>query len=79
MVTAVRPKNSPDASIGRLFAVFDHPPCDRPMVVEGNLHYQLLERVSKLVLICEKVRRTMNGPAKVTIESSRDEYVSLES
>ena len=31
------------------------------------------------MLICEKIRRTMNGPAKVTIDNSRGDYVLLES
>jgi hypothetical protein len=49
------------------------------MVVEANLEHDFLERVWKLVLICEKIRKTMNGPAKITIDNSRGEYVSLES
>jgi hypothetical protein len=54
-------------------------PCDPPMVVEANLDHDFLERVRKLMLICEKIRRTMNGPAKVTIDNSRGNYVLLES
>jgi hypothetical protein len=54
-------------------------PCDHPMVVEANLDQDFLERVRKLMLICEKVRRTMNGPAKVTIDNSGGTYVLLES
>jgi hypothetical protein len=54
-------------------------PCDRPMVVEANLDYDFLERARKLMLICEKIRKTMNGPAKVTIDNSRGTYVLLES
>jgi hypothetical protein len=53
--------------------------CDPPMIVEANLDHEFLERVSKLVLICDKIRRTMNGPATVTIDNSRGEYVLLES
>jgi len=52
---------------------------DRPMVVEANIDHQFLERAHKLVLICQKIRRTMNGPAKVTIDNSRGNYVLLES
>jgi hypothetical protein len=54
-------------------------PCDHPMVVEANLDQDFLERARKLMLICEKIRRTMNGPAKVTIDNSRGNYVLLES
>jgi hypothetical protein len=48
------------------------------MVVEAQLDHDFLVRVHKLVLICDKIRRTMNGPARVTIDTSR-EYVLLES
>ena len=54
-------------------------PCDRLMVVEANLDHQFLERAHKLVMICEKIRRTMNGPAKVTIDNGRGQYFLLES
>jgi hypothetical protein len=54
-------------------------PSDPPMVVEATLDHQFLERAHKLILICEKIRKTMNGPAKVTIDNSRGEYVLLES
>jgi hypothetical protein len=50
-----------------------------PMVVEANVDHEFLERTHKLVRICEKIRKTMNGPARVIIENSRGEYVSLES
>jgi hypothetical protein len=48
------------------------------MVVETQLDHDFLERVHKLVLICEKIRRTMYGPARITIDNSR-EYILLES
>ena len=54
-------------------------PCDPPMVVEAQLDHDFLERVHKLVLICEKIRRTMCGAARITIDTSRGEYVMLES
>ena len=53
-------------------------PCDPPMVVEAQLDKDFLERAHKLVLICEKIRRTMCGAARITIDTSR-EYVLLES
>jgi hypothetical protein len=62
----------------RLLLRIEHP-CDRPMVVEANLDHEFLERAHKLILICEKIRRTMNGQAKITIDNSRGEYVLLES
>jgi hypothetical protein len=48
------------------------------MVFEAQFHHDFLVRAHKLVLICEKIRRTMNGPARITIDTSR-EYVVLES
>jgi hypothetical protein len=36
-----------------------------------------LERVWKLMLICEKIRRTMHGPAKVVIEDAPCQYASI--
>jgi hypothetical protein len=54
-------------------------PSDRAMVVEASLDRDFLERALKLVLICAKIRRTMNGAAKVTIERGRGPYVLLES
>ena len=53
-------------------------PCDPPMVVEAQFHHDFLVRAHKLVLICGKIRRTMHGPARITIDTSR-EYVMLES
>jgi hypothetical protein len=52
-------------------------PVDRPMVVESNPDREFLERAWKLTRICEKIRRTMGGPGKVTIENSRGNYLSL--
>jgi hypothetical protein len=54
-------------------------PWDPPMVVEANVDHDFLDRVRKLMLICEKIHRTMNGPAKVTIDNSHGTYVLLES
>jgi len=54
-------------------------PVDRPMVVEANPDREFLERAWKLTRICEKIRRTMGGPGKVTIENSRGNYISLHS
>jgi hypothetical protein len=53
-------------------------PCDHPMVVEAQLDHDFLERAHKLLLICGKIRRTMHGAARITIDNSR-EYVLLES
>jgi len=53
-------------------------PCDPRMVVEAQLDYDFLVRAHKLVLICGKIRRTMCGAARITIDNSR-EYVMLES
>jgi hypothetical protein len=53
-------------------------PCVPPMVVEARFDHDFLERAHKLVLICGKIRRTMYGAAKITIDTSR-EYVLLES
>jgi len=49
------------------------------MVVEAQLDHDFLERVHKLVLICGKIRRTMYGAARITIDTGRGEYVLLES
>jgi hypothetical protein len=54
-------------------------PSDEPMVVEVGLEREFLERVWKLMLICEKIRRTMYGPALVTIQNGRGNYVSIQS
>jgi hypothetical protein len=51
----------------------------RPVNGRQNVDHQFLERAQKLVLICQKIRRTMNGPAKVIIDNSRGNYVLLES
>ena len=54
-------------------------PCDPPMVVEAQLDHDFLERAHKLALICGKIRRTMYGAARIIIDTSRGEYVLLES
>jgi hypothetical protein len=54
-------------------------PSNEPMVVEVYLERDFLERVWKLMLICEKIRRTMYGPAQVTIQNGRGNYVSIQS
>ena len=46
-------------------------------VVEADLSPGFLERVWKLMLICQKIRRTMHGRAKVVIEDSHCQYVSI--
>jgi hypothetical protein len=53
-------------------------PCEVPMVEEAQVDHDFLERAHKLVLICEKIRRTMHGAARITIDNSR-EYILLES
>jgi hypothetical protein len=63
--------------IMRLLLRLKHP-CDRPMVVEANLDHDFLVRAHKLVLICGKIRRTMYGAARITIDTSRGEYILLE-
>src|SRR5262245_10448832 len=52
-------------------------PTHEPMVVEAQLEEGFLERVWKLMLICEKIRRTMHGRAKVVIEDAHCQYVSI--
>ena len=54
-------------------------PSDEPMVMEVDLEREFLERVWKLMLICEKIGRTMYGPAQVTIQNGRGNYVSIQS
>jgi hypothetical protein len=49
------------------------------MVMEATLTHDFLERTIKLVLICEKIRKTMNGAATVAIANCRGEFVLLES
>jgi len=52
-------------------------PTHEPMVVEAEFSAGFLERVWKLMLICEKIRRTMHGPGKVVIEDAHCQYVSI--
>ena len=54
-------------------------PTHELMVVEVDLALGFLERVLKLMLICEKIRRTMHGRAKVIIEDAHCHYVSIHS
>lgn len=54
-------------------------PSNEPMVVEVDLERDFLERVWKLMLICEKIGRTMYGRAQVTIQNGRGNYVSIQS
>lgn len=54
-------------------------PSNEPMVVELHLEREFLERVWKLMLIWGKIRRTMYGPAQVTIQNGRGNYVSIQS
>jgi hypothetical protein len=54
-------------------------PSDETMVGEVDLDPDFLERVWKLMLICEKIKRTMHGRAKVTIEDARCHYVAIHS
>jgi hypothetical protein len=54
-------------------------PRDLDMIVKATLDRKFLEHTIKLVLICEKIKRTTNGAAKVTIENVRGEYALLES
>ena len=63
----------------RVSGKFDHPPCDRAMVLEANLDHHFLETRRKLVLICEKIRTTMNSPAKVTHRERSQRVCLLES
>jgi len=52
-------------------------PTEEPLVVEMNIEADFLERVWKLMLICEKIRRTMRGPAKVIIENAPCHYIAI--
>jgi hypothetical protein len=45
--------------------------------VQAELAAGFLERVWELMLICEKIRRTMHGHAKVVIEDANCQYVSI--
>jgi hypothetical protein len=52
-------------------------PANEPMVVEVGLTAEHLERVWKLMLICEKIRRTVHGRGKVIIEDASCQYISI--
>ena len=52
-------------------------PTHEPMVVEADLSPGFLERVWKLMLICQKIRRTMHGRARVVIDDAQCQYVSI--
>src|SRR5687767_5314238 len=52
-------------------------PSDETMAVEVNLERDFLERVWKLMLICEKIKRTMHGRARVIIENAHCDYVCI--
>jgi hypothetical protein len=54
-------------------------PNDTVMAVEVDLEQQFLERVWKLMLICEKIQRTMHGKAKVVIDNACCQYVTIHS
>jgi hypothetical protein len=47
------------------------------IAVEVDLERDFLERAWKLILICEKIRRTMHGRAKVIIENARCDFISI--
>jgi hypothetical protein len=52
-------------------------PTHEPMVVEVDPAPGFLERVWKLMLICEKIRRTMHGRGRVIIEDAPCHFVSV--
>jgi hypothetical protein len=52
-------------------------PTEEPLVVEMNIEADFLERVWKLMLICDKIRRTMHGRAKVIIENAPCHYIAI--
>ena len=52
-------------------------PTNEPMVVEIALTTEFLQRVWKLMLICQKIRRTMHGRARVVIDDAHCQYVSI--
>jgi hypothetical protein len=49
-------------------------PRDQVMVVGVNLERDFLERAWKLILICEKIRHTMHGPARVIIQNAQCDF-----
>ncbi len=52
-------------------------PIHEPMVVEADLTAGFLERVWKLMLICQKIRRTMHGRGKSDHRGCPCHYVSI--
>jgi hypothetical protein len=55
-------------------------PTNPPMVVEvEGLHRDFLERLWKLMLICEKIKRTMHGRARVIIENAPCHFATIDS
>ena len=52
-------------------------PTHEPMVVQVDLTADYLERTRKLMLICEKIRQTMRGRARVIIEDAPCRFVSI--
>ena len=52
-------------------------PTHEPMVVEVDLTADYLERTRKLMLICQKIRQTMRGRARVIIEDAPCHFVSI--
>ena len=62
----------------RILLRIEHP-FEQPMVVEASLDRDYLERALKLVLICNKIRKTMHGAAKITIGSGCGPFVLLDS
>src|SRR4030095_473573 len=54
-------------------------PSDESMLVELSPAREFLERCLKLMLICEKIRRTMGGAGHVIVESHGQLYVTIRS
>ena len=52
-------------------------PTHEPMVVQVHLTADYLERTRKLMLICQKIRQTMRGRARVIIEDAPCHFVSI--
>jgi hypothetical protein len=52
-------------------------PTHEPIVAEAEFSAGFLERVWKLMLICEKIRRTMHGRGKVIVEDAPCHFVSI--
>ena len=54
-------------------------PADSRMVVQVSRQREFLERCLKLMLICERIKRTMGGSGQVVIESHSQLYVWIHS